>query len=134
MSATATPVNELLQQLADSLDALAALQQQELKAIVERQHSSVADIAQQKAQQLEQVSSLDATLREHPDANLLKDDETLAAQVTEIKRQLADVQQQSAVNERVVQSTLNSIEQLKQAILSNAKKDSLTYNAKGKIR
>ena len=76
MSATATPVNELLQQLADSLDALAALQQQELKAIVERQHSSVADIAQQKAQQLEQVSSLDATLREHPDANLLKDDET----------------------------------------------------------
>lgn len=134
MSATATPVNELLQQLADSLDALAALQQQELKAIVERQHSSVADIAQQKAQQLEQVSSLDATLREHPDENLLKDDETLAAQVTEIKRQLADVQQQSAVNERVVQSTLNSIEQLKQAILSNAKKDSLTYNAKGKIR
>ncbi|HAD48290.1 MAG TPA: flagellar biosynthesis protein FlgN [Idiomarina sp.] len=134
MSATATPVNELLQQLADSLDALAALQQQELKAIVERQHSSVADIAQQKAQQLEQVSSLDATLREHPDANLLKDDDDLAAQVTEIKRQLADVQQQSAVNERVVQSTLNSIEQLKQAILSNAKKDSLTYNAKGKIR
>ena len=134
MSATATPVNELLQQLADSLDALAALQQQELKAIVERQHSSVADIAQQKAQQLEQVSSLDATLREHPDANLLKDDGALAAQVTEIKRQLADVQQQSAVNERVVQSTLNSIEQLKQAILSNAKKDSLTYNAKGKIR
>ncbi|TDP40325.1 flagella synthesis protein FlgN [Idiomarina aquatica] len=134
MSATATPVNELLQQLADSLDALAALQQQELKAIVERQHSSVADIAQQKAQQLEQVSSLDATLREHPDANLLKDDDALAAQVTEIKRQLADVQQQSAVNERVVQSTLNSIEQLKQAILSNAKKDSLTYNAKGKIR
>ena len=134
MSATATPVNELLQQLADSLDALAALQQQELKAIVERQHSSVADIAQQKAQQLEQVSSLDATLREHPDANLLKDDDDLAAQVTEIKRQLADVQQQSAVNERVVQSTLNSIEQLKQAILSNAKKDSQTYNAKGKIR
>lgn len=134
MSATATPVNELLQQLADSLDTLAALQQQELKAIVERQHSQVAELAQQKAQQLEQVSTLDAALREHPDANLLKDDEAMAAQVAEIKRQLADVQQQSAVNERVVQSTLNSIEQLKQAILSNAKKDSLTYNAKGKIR
>lgn len=134
MSATAPPVNELVQQLADSLDALAVLQQQELKAIVEREHSQVAEFAQQKAQQLEQVSSLDATLREHPDANLLKDDEALAAQVAEIKRQLADVQQQSAVNERVVQSTLNSIEQLKQAILSNAKKDSLTYNAKGKIR
>lgn len=134
MSATATPVNELLQQLADSLDTLAALQQQELKAIVERQHSQVAELAQQKAQQLEQVSTLDAALREHPDANLLKDDESLSAQVTEIKRQLADVQQQSAVNERVVQSTLNSIEQLKQAILANAKKDSLTYNAKGKIR
>ena len=134
MSATATPVNELLQQLADSLDTLAALQQQELKAIVERQHSQVAELAQQKAQQLEQVSTLDAALREHPDANLLKDDEAMAAQVAEIKRQLADVQQQSAVNERVVQSTLNSIEQLKQAILANAKKDSLTYNAKGKIR
>ncbi|RUO77024.1 flagellar biosynthesis protein FlgN [Idiomarina seosinensis] len=133
MMAAAT-VNELLQQLADSLDAFAVSQQQELQAIVERHHSRVAELAQQKAQYLTTVSELDAQLREHPDNKLLQDDPELAEQVSLVKQQLVEVQQQSAVNERVVQSTLNSIEQLKQAILSNAKKDSLTYNAKGKIR
>lgn len=131
---TVTPVNELLQQLAESLDALAVAQQQELQAIVERQHARVAELAAEKASLLEQVSQFDVALREHPDANLLTEDETLAQQVVEIQRQLADVQQQSAINERVVQSTLNNIEQLKQAILSSAKKDTLTYNAKGKMR
>lgn len=131
---SATPVNELLQQLADSLEALAVSQQQELKAIVERQHSRVAELATHKAELLDKVSTLDVALREHPDAHMLSDDEALAAQVSEIRQQLADVQQQSAVNERVVQSTLNNIEQLKQAILSEAKKDTLTYNAKGKMR
>ncbi|MGM0526759.1 MAG: flagellar export chaperone FlgN [Pseudomonadota bacterium] len=130
----AATVNELLQQLADSLDALAVSQQQELQAIVERHHSRVAELAQQKAQHLTAVSELDTKLREHPDNNLLQDDPELAEQVSLVKQQLIEVQQQSAVNERVVQSTLNSIEQLKQAILSSAKKDSLTYNAKGKIR
>ncbi|WP_241970310.1 flagellar export chaperone FlgN [Idiomarina seosinensis] len=130
----AATVNELLQQLADSLDAFAVSQQQELQAIVERHHSRVAELAQQKAQYLTTVSELDAQLREHPDNKLLQDDPELAEQVSLVKQQLVEVQQQSAVNERVVQSTLNSIEQLKQAILSNAKKDSLTYNAKGKIR
>lgn len=134
MSATATPVHELLQQLADSLDALAVSQQQELQAIVERQHGRVAELAEQKAQQLAEVSELDAALRDHPQSNLLQDDEQLAAQVADIKQQLTGIKAQNAVNERVVQSTLNSIEQLKQTILSNARKDSLTYNAKGKIR
>ena len=134
MTPTAAPVNELLQQLADSLDALAVSQQQELKAIVERQHSRVAELAEQKAQQLTLINDLDTALRDHPDADLLRDDEQLAQQVAAIKEQLAAIKHQSTVNEHVVQSTLNSIEQLKQTILSNARKDSLTYNAKGKIR
>ena len=134
MSTTATPVHELLQQLADSLDALAVSQQQELQAIVERQHGRVAELAEQKAQQLSRITDLDTALRDHPHANLLTDDEQLAQQVAAIKEQLATIKHQSSVNEQVVHSTLNSIEQLKQAILSNARKDSLTYNAKGKIR
>ena len=134
MTQPVTPVNEILDQLADSLDALATMQQQELQAIVERQHAQVADLAVQKATQLDKVADLDTTLANHPQAKLLKDDDALAARVTDIKQQLAEVQRQSTINERVVQSTINNIDQLKQAILSNTKKDSLTYNAKGKIR
>ncbi|WP_404401911.1 flagellar protein FlgN [Idiomarina seosinensis] len=131
---TAAALTDHLQQLADSLDALAACQQQELKAIVDRQHRRVAELAEQKAELLTQVSEADNALRQHPDSEQLQQDPELAEQVAIIKQQLEAVKQQSAVNERVVHSTLNSIEQLKQTIISNVKKDSMTYNAKGKMR
>jgi flagella synthesis protein FlgN len=73
-------------------------------------------------------------LSEHPDKDTLKEDAQLAAAVESIKQTLANIQHQNQVNERVVQSTLNSIDQLKQSILQSARKDSLTYNSKGKIR
>lgn len=134
MTDAVTPVKELLQQLADSLDALAVSQQQELNAIVEREHSRVAELTNLKEQHLVAVSDLDRQLQEHPDNHLLRDDSELAEQVAATQKLLAEVRQQNEINERVVQSTLNSIEQLKQGILTNAKKDSLTYNAKGKMR
>lgn len=134
MTDTNAPIGDLLQQLTNSLDALAACQQEELSAVVDREHAQVAQLAQQKVTLLEQVQQLDTTLSQHPDKQQLKDNPELAQAVSDIKDQLAQVQQQNAVNERVVQSTLNSIEQLKQAILTSAKKDSLTYDAKGKVR
>ncbi|MGM0429509.1 MAG: flagellar export chaperone FlgN [Pseudomonadota bacterium] len=128
------PVNELLQEMADSLDTLALLQQRELNAIVDRQHASVNAITEAKEKALARVNELDQQLAEHPDKEQLKDDPDLAEAVAAIKSTLHEVQHQSQVNEQVVQSTLNSIEQLKQTILQSARKDSLTYNSKGKIR
>lgn len=128
------PVNDLLQEMADSLDTLALLQQRELNAIVDRQHADVNAITEAKERALAKVNQLDQQLSEHPDKEQLKDDPDLAEAVAAIKSTLNDVQHQSQVNEQVVQSTLNSIEQLKQTILQSARKDSLTYNSKGKIR
>jgi len=128
------PVNEILQDMADSLENLALLQQRELNAIVERQHADVNAIADAKEKTLIYISELDQQLAQHPDNEQLKDDPDLAEAVAAIKTTLSDVQHQSQVNERVVQSTLNSIEQLKQSILQSARKDTLTYNSKGKIR
>lgn len=128
------PVNEILQDMADSLENLALLQQRELNAIVERQHADVNAIADAKEKTLIYISELDQQLAQHPDNEQLKDDPDLAEAVAAIKTTLSDVQHQSQVNERVVQSTLNSIEQLKQTILQSARKDTLTYNSKGKIR
>ena len=128
------PVNDILQDMADSLENLALLQQRELNAIVERQHADVNAIADAKEKTLIHISELDQQLAQHPDNEQLKDDADLAEAVAAIKTTLSDVQHQSQVNERVVQSTLNSIEQLKQSILQSARKDTLTYNSKGKIR
>jgi flagella synthesis protein FlgN len=128
------PVNELLQEMADSLDTLALLQQRELNAIVDRQHADVNAITEAKEKALARVNQLDQQLAEHPDKEQLKDDPDLAEAVAAIKSTLSNVQHQSQVNEQVVQSTLNSIDQLKQTILQSARKDSLTYDSKGKIR
>lgn len=128
------PVNDLLQDMADSLDSLALLQQRELNAMIERQHSDISAITLEKENALARVNQIDAQLAEHPDKDQLKDDPNLAEAVAAIRAALENVQHQSQVNERVVQSTLNSIDQLKQTILQSARKDTLTYNSKGKIR
>ena len=127
-------INQLLDDMAESLDRLALLQQRELNAIVEREHADVPAITSEKEKALAEVTRLDTMLSEHPDKDTLKEDAQLAAAVESIKQTLANVQHQNQVNERVVQSTLNSIDQLKQSILQSARKDSLTYNSKGKIR
>lgn len=46
------PVNDILQDMADSLENLALLQQRELNAIVERQHADVNAIADAKEKRL----------------------------------------------------------------------------------
>ena len=127
-------INQLLDDMAESLDRLALLQQRELNAIVEREHADVPAITSEKEKALAEVTRLDTLLSEHPDKDTLKEDAQLSAAVESIKQTLANVQHQNQVNERVVQSTLNSIDQLKQSILQSARKDSLTYNSKGKIR
>ncbi|MDV6316993.1 flagellar export chaperone FlgN [Idiomarina sp. HP20-50] len=132
--AVLAPVNELLQELAESLDTLALLQQRELNAMVDRQHADMNALTLEKENALKRVTELDQQLASHPDKEQLKDDPNLAEAVSSIKASLAETQQQSQVNERVVQSTLNNIEQLKQTILQSARKDTLTYNSKGKIR
>lgn len=132
--AVLAPVNELLQELAESLDTLALLQQRELNAMVDRQHADMNALTLEKENALKRITELDQQLASHPDKEQLKDDPNLAEAVSSIKASLAETQQQSQVNERVVQSTLNNIEQLKQTILQSARKDTLTYNSKGKIR
>lgn len=128
------PVNDLLQEMADSLETLALLQQRELNAMVDRQHADVNSITASKEEALKRISELDQQLAQHPDKEQLKDDPELAEAVSSIQNTLKEVQHQSQVNEQVVNSTLNSIEQLKQTILQSARKDTLTYNSKGKIR
>lgn len=127
-------VNQLLEDMAESLDRLALLQQRELNAIVEREHADVPAITSEKEHALAEVARLDSMLSEHPEKDLLTEDADLADAVESIKNTLTNIQHQNQVNERVVQSTLNSIDQLKQSILQSARKDTLTYNSKGKIR
>ncbi|EKE82066.1 flagellar export chaperone FlgN [Idiomarina xiamenensis] len=134
MSETAPKLSVLLQQLAQQLVDLDAVQQQELQAIANRSHRHVAELAAAKQQLLDAIQSTDQQLAAHPDKQQLNDDTELRQQRQHIEQLLQDCQQRNDVNERMVASTLNDIEQLRQAILTSVKSDQVTYNQKGKIR
>ncbi|PYE32784.1 FlgN protein [Idiomarina fontislapidosi] len=132
-----TPITEVLEQMAEALQQLQQCQEQELAAIVERKHQSVAELTTLKTNLLDQLSEYDRVLAEHPERQQLTTDEVLSERVAELRATLSDVKRQNDVNERVVTRTLSNIDQLKHEIVrhaSQARGDTLTYNAKGKIR
>lgn len=132
-----TPITEVLEQMSQALEQLQQCQQQELTAVVNRQHQSVAELAEVKASLLSQLAEFDSFLAEHPERQQLSTDEVLSERVAQLRSTLAEVKRQSDVNEHVVTRTLANIDQLKHEIVrqaSHARGDALIYNAKGKIR
>lgn len=132
-----TPITEVLEQMSQALEQLQQCQQQELTAVVNRQHQSVAELTEIKASLLNQLHEFDSLLAEHPERQQLSTDEVLSERVAQLRSTLVEVKHQSDINERVVNRTLTNINQLKNEIVqqaSQARGDALTYNAKGKIR
>lgn len=127
-------ISELLTDLRTHMQELANLQQQELVAVTEHQHETLAQIIEQKQQQLAAIQACDQKLAQHPDASLLAEDETYAAQRTQLKQELTEIQAQNQVNEQLVKVTLSRIEQLRDLLIRTHKQDSVTYDGKGRIR
>jgi len=129
-----TSLEQSLQQLRQQLQALFALQERELKLVVDLKHTQIAELTQQKAVILNTIKQLDGYLSQHPDLQQLKDDPERAAEVNELTELLAACQQQTKVNEQVVGATLNRIETLRETLIRTHRADSLTYDGKGRIR
>ncbi|RUO65892.1 flagella synthesis protein FlgN [Pseudidiomarina planktonica] len=127
-------LEQLLDKLRQNLQELAALQKQELAAVVEHKHQVVAQSTAAKQQHLHAIELIDAQLAKHPDVERLKNEPELTEQMEGLKRQLAECQQQNEVNDQVVKITLSRIEQLRDTLIRAHHRDSVTYDDKGRIR
>jgi len=128
------PISEILADLRDHMQTLASLQQQEVAAVTEHQHETLAKIISEKQTQLAAIQACDQKLAQHPDAALLADDPSYAEQRTQLKQELVEIQAQNQVNEQLVKVTLSRIEQLRDLLIRTHKQDAVTYDGKGRIR
>lgn len=127
-------LDTLLDDLCTALIDLQAVQRRELEAVVQHQHKKVAALAAEKASLTEKIKTLDSQVAQHFTQQSVKDDPALQGKVNRAQELLDTCKQQNAVNEQVVNTTLNNIEQLKQQILKSARGDTMTYDSQGKFR
>ncbi|RUO79847.1 flagellar biosynthesis protein FlgN [Idiomarina tyrosinivorans] len=127
-------LDTLLDDLCTALIDLQAVQSRELEAVVQHQHKQVAALAAEKASLTDKIQALDNQVAQHFTQQSVKDDPALQGKVNRAQELLDTCKQQNAVNEQVVNTTLNNIEQLKQQILKSARGDTMTYDSQGKFR
>jgi len=127
-------ITESIEQLRQSLQELFSVQQQELDAIVSRQHLDISTYTERKEALLQRITELDGYLAQHPESQQLVENPELAKQVEELQSTLQECQRQNQVNEQVVAVTLNRIQQLRSSLIQSHRKESMTYDGKGRIR
>ncbi|EWH09940.1 flagellar synthesis protein FlgN [Catenovulum agarivorans DS-2] len=125
---------ELLQQQQDNLNQLIILLEQELSAFKSRQADEVYQIAQSKNALIDQIQQTDKSISELADLEQLKAQDDFAAKVEQIENTLAEVKNKNAINERVIRTSLNNVQRLKQSILALKNADAMTYDKQGQAQ
>lgn len=127
-----TTAFKLLEKQIAQLDTLSVLLNDELEAFKQRKADDILSIAEKKIAVLSQISETDTQLSEVEGISELKQQDEFQATVAQIDDKLAELKSKNAVNERVIQMSLNNITQLKQSLLSLKNSDAMTYDKKGK--
>ncbi|KMT65493.1 flagellar export chaperone FlgN [Catenovulum maritimum] len=126
--------NELLDQQAEQLTSLGDLLQAELDAYKQRNTDKILDTAEAKQALLIKIQALDQSIAQLENLDELKQSESFQASVDAINHQLKEIKVQSAINERVIRTSLNNVTRLKQSILSLKNADSMTYDKQGQAK
>lgn len=125
---------DLLQQQQDNLNQLKVLLDEELSAFKNRQADEVYQIAQSKNELIDQIQQTDKSIAELADLAELKTQDDFAGKVEQIENTLAQVKSKNAINERVIRTSLNNVQRLKQSILALKNADAMTYDKQGQAK
>lgn len=125
---------DLLQQQQDNLNQLMGLLDSELSAFKSRKADEVYQIAQSKNELINQIQQVDKSIAELADIDSLKTQDDFAAKVEQIEITLAEIKNKNSINERVIRTSLNNVQRLKQSILALKNSDAMTYDKQGQAK
>lgn len=124
----------LLAKQQSQLEGFTQLLNDELVAYKQRKSDEVYNIAVSKNELLTQIQQTDQQISELENLSELKKDEHFNQAVAKLDELLADIKTQSAINERVIRTSLNNVLRLKQSILALKNSDAMTYDKQGQAQ
>jgi flagellar biosynthesis/type III secretory pathway chaperone len=120
-------INHLLSLQLSKLSELDSLLDEEKDLLAHRDVDSLMQLVMRKKDLLDKIALNDEQLKQHPDSSALTED-NFKEQVESLKTMLASCQKKSAVNEEIVNQSLNSMERLGK-VLTEVRSNNLTYDA-----
>ncbi|WP_419570988.1 flagellar export chaperone FlgN [Rheinheimera sp.] len=111
---------------------LLSLLKQEYSVLSERQIDQLEQLLPEKQQCTEKVAELDQQLSQADELSDLKTQNWFIEQVAKLQQLMGECQQQTRVNQQVVQQSQLVIARLKSELLQSRGRSGLTYTAKGK--
>ncbi|GEM_PF-3570695 len=129
-----TQSNQLLAEQETQLHAFMQLLSDELVAYKARKSDLVYQIAVQKDELLSKIKQTDEQIANLENLAELKQQTEFSDKVAELEHSLEKIRIQSAVNERVIRTSLNNVLRLKQSILAMKNSDAMTYDKQGQAQ
>lgn len=125
-------IRHLLSSQQEQLELLLSLLKQEYSVLSERQIDQLEQLLPEKQQCTEKVAELDQQLSQADELSDLKTQNWFIEQVAKLQQLMGECQQQTRVNQQVVQQSQLVIARLKSELLQSRGRSGLTYTAKGK--
>ncbi len=125
-------IHHLLSSQQEQLELLLSLLKQEYSVLSERQIDQLEQLLPEKQQCTEKVAELDQQLSQADELSDLKTQNWFIEQVAKLQQLMGECQQQTRVNQQVVQQSQLVIARLKSELLQSRGRSGLTYTAKGK--
>lgn len=125
-------IRHLLSSQQEQLELLLSLLKQEYSVLSERQIDQLEQLLPEKQQCTEKVAELDQQLSQADELSDLKTQNWFIEQVAELQQLMGECQQQTRVNQQVVEQSQLIIARLKSELLQSRGRSGLTYTAKGK--
>jgi flagella synthesis protein FlgN len=121
-----------LKQQQQHLELLENLLLQEKSIIEQNRAEDLLAVTEQKQQLLSTIEALDNQLSQNEQLPQLKTEPAIAELLQTIQTILQRCKDLNAVNGQLIQHSQLAVERLKNSLLENRQKNSMTYDAKGK--
>ncbi|MFC4656968.1 flagellar export chaperone FlgN [Rheinheimera marina] len=125
-------IRHLLSNQQEQLELLLSLLKKEYSVLSERQIDQLEQLLPEKQQCADKVAELDQQLSQADELSDLKTQKWFIEQVAELQQLMGECQQQTRVNQQVVEQSQLVIARLKSELLQSRGRSGLTYTAKGK--
>lgn len=125
-------LSELMDQQADYLQQLIALQAEEKECLIKRDAPALEALTQHKETLLDQIQNTDRALAEHPEKDTIESLPPLRQKRGAIQALMQTCQSNNDVNGQLVRMTLGRIHHLKQTMQAAKSGTAITYTSKGK--
>jgi len=104
----------------------------EKAALIEQDADRLLDLASNKAKLLNEIKLNDESLSVHPDNAALKTNADIAKQVENATNLLEECKTLNALNGKLIEHSMASLNRFSQALQASRNASSLTYDQKGK--